>query len=67
MDNMFSLFYSLVKYNQYIYMYHDVETCKRSGVRAVVFNATFNNISFISWRSVKYWWRNRRSVHNVFR
>ena len=48
-------------------MYDDVETCKRSGVRAVVFNATFNNISFISWRSVKYWWRNRRSVHNVFR
>ena len=31
MDNMFSLFYSLAKYNQYIYMYDDVETCKRSG------------------------------------
>jgi hypothetical protein len=23
-----------------------------NGIRAMVFNATFNNISFISWRSV---------------
>jgi hypothetical protein len=27
------------------------------GVRLMVFNATFNNISLISWRSVFYWWR----------
>jgi len=27
------------------------------GVRVMVFNATFNNISVISWRSVFFWWR----------
>jgi hypothetical protein len=26
------------------------------GVRVMVFNATFNNISVLSWRSV-FWWR----------
>ena len=30
--------------------------CGFYGDRVVVFNATFNNISTISWRSV-YWWR----------
>jgi hypothetical protein len=25
--------------------------------RVIVFNATFSNISAISWRSVLYWWR----------
>ena len=27
------------------------------GFRVMVFNATFNNISVISWRSVFNWWR----------
>ena len=29
---------------------------KQKGVRVMVFNATFNNISVISWRQF-YWWR----------
>ena len=29
------------------------------GVRVMVFNATFNNISVISWLSVLFWWRIR--------
>jgi hypothetical protein len=27
------------------------------GFRVMVFNAAFNNISAIVWRSNKYWWR----------
>jgi len=30
----------------------------RARVRDMVFNATFNNVSVISWRSLQfYWWR----------
>jgi hypothetical protein len=29
---------------------------KRNGLGVMVFNATFNNISVISWRSA-FWWR----------
>ena len=34
---------------EYIYIYIYIYICK---VRVMVFNATFNNISAISWRSV---------------
>ena len=55
-----------------IYLRYNKSFLKRKlefnfGVRVMVFNATFNNISFISWRSVLFLKRviihNARNVH----
>ena len=41
----------LVKMNNY-YIYFFLKQTHQKGVRVMVFNATFSNISIISWRSV---------------
>jgi hypothetical protein len=37
---------------KFYYILHYKGSMSRKGVRVMVFNATCNNISFISWRSV---------------
>ena len=38
------------------FYYPEITNCEKKGFGLMVFNATFNNISVILWRSI-YWWR----------
>ena len=40
------------------FYYPEITNCEKKGFGLMVFNATFNNISVILWRSI-YWWRKR--------
>ena len=42
-----------------------LHTMYLSVMRVMMFNATFNNISVISWQGFFYWWRKPEKKHRT--